>query len=240
MQSPRVQVRWIDPSTCDASVHAAAWLADDERAQAARLPPHAAPSWVLAHALLRRMIAGAAGVEPAALRFGRDAHGRPFVAAPSVACDIAFSLTHTRRLAACAIAPDVRMGIDAESLDETHPHAARLAERFFLPDEAQVIALQPEGAVRDQAFLDLWTLKEAWGKARGTGLLHTCRELVFTVGPEGRVMARRVAPQAPDPSGFAFQLGRPTEMSVLALAIEAPDPVVSCLNGEPLLIIDPA
>jgi 4'-phosphopantetheinyl transferase len=77
-----------------------------------------------------------------------------------------FNLTHTDGLVAMAVCRHPRVGIDAEKL-KVPPLA--VVERFFSPAEAaQLRALPPESQPR--RFMQLWTLKEAYLKAVGTGL----------------------------------------------------------------------
>jgi len=74
---------------------------------------------------------------PKAIRFRRDAHGRPFVDEPPVPVD--FNLSHTRKLVMLAVrlAPSAgaRVGVDVERM---RPGIAweRIARRFFSPREA--------------------------------------------------------------------------------------------------------
>lgn len=67
------------------------------------------------------------------------------------------------------------IGVDAEPL-ERHPDWARLARRWFARAETEWLHQQPDP--RD-AFLRLWTLKEAWIKATGRGIADNLRALVL-------------------------------------------------------------
>lgn len=69
-----------------------------------------------------------------------------------------FSLSHCGKYAVCAVA-DVPVGVDIELARD---NALRLAERFFMPDEA---ALVERAQSPDSEFCRLWTLKESYIKA---------------------------------------------------------------------------
>lgn len=116
-------------------------------------------------ALLRHVLAPLLGLAPAALRFGREAKGRPFLEhadAPD------FNLSDTGGGTLLALTRASRVGVDLERLDR-QPPAARLAARYFAPAEAQALArLAPAEAARE--FIALWTAKEASCKATGTGI----------------------------------------------------------------------
>lgn len=60
------------------------------------------------------------------------------------------------------------MGVDVERLRPS-PRGAAIARSRFDPREAAALEAVPEDG-RDEAFLRLWTAKEAVLKARGTGL----------------------------------------------------------------------
>lgn len=87
----------------------------------------------------------------------RDQDGKPYVpGGPHI------SLAHTRSASAVALSALGPVGVDLEA-DRALP-AAELARHWFSPAEADWVALHPKD------FLLLWTLKEAVGKALGTGL----------------------------------------------------------------------
>ena len=128
-------------------------------------------TYVLAHALLRRELERYTGVPAAALRFNRTIDGRPELALPprsaSQAATLRFSLAHTNGLVGCAVTASADVGFDLERVRERAP--LELADRYFSPSEvAQLYALPP--TERDRRFFTLWTLKEAYLKARGVGL----------------------------------------------------------------------
>lgn len=80
-------------------------------------------------------------------------NGRPFFAD----CKAFFSLAHCGSYAVCAVS-DGNVGVDIEL---PRPGSTRLAERFFLPDEAALVNAAEEA---DREFCRLWTLKESYIK----------------------------------------------------------------------------
>ena len=75
-----------------------------------------------------------------------------------------FNLSHTRGLAACAIARDVSIGIDVECL-ERNTDWGSIAGRYFSRFETRALAALPVGE-RPERFFEDWTLKEAYVKAQ--------------------------------------------------------------------------
>jgi len=90
-----------------------------------------------------------------------DETGRPHIPG------LAVSITYTPRRVAVAASYDGPVGID---LEEVEPRGFRpLAERWFDQREIKWTEQQPDELT---AFLQLWTAKEAVGKALGRGLRH--------------------------------------------------------------------
>ena len=91
---------------------------------------------------------------------------------------IHFSLSHCPGLAACLVAPAV-CGVDAEAI---RPLRARVLRRAFSPDEQAQVLGSP---CPDEAFFRLWTLKESYLKATGTGLSFPLARVPVALGPGG-------------------------------------------------------
>ena len=85
-------------------------------------------SFVVAHALLRQVLAAYTGVAMEALEFTVDPSGKPRVANPSHH-GLEFNLTHAYGLAACAVSR-LPVGVDAESIAR-RVEPLDLAARYF-------------------------------------------------------------------------------------------------------------
>ena len=122
--------------------------------------------FLLTRALERDVLSRYLGVGPALLVFNRNEYGKPHLAEPA-ACPIQFSLSHTTGLSVCAVTSEVDIGVDVESLDRPTSHWD-IANRFFAASEAAYLKSVEEDH-KGTEFLRLWTLKEAFVKARGLG-----------------------------------------------------------------------
>jgi 4'-phosphopantetheinyl transferase len=121
--------------------------------------------------VLRRLLAGYLDRPPAALTFVREPcpgctgpHGRPAVV--HTGPPLHFSLAHSRGLIAVAVAPRV-IGVDVERLPS--PETIEACTRALHPGEQAELEAAPPGERRAH-FGRLWTRKEAYLKALGTGL----------------------------------------------------------------------
>ena len=161
-------------------------LADDERGRAARFRPATARCrFVIARAMLRDVLARYLGEAPAALRFAYGDQGKPALVAPSGAAALRFNLSHSGGLALCAVARGRDVGVDVEQIRDVA--VARLAARFYAPAEQAALAALAPAAART-VFFRLWTCKEAYLKATGTGVSRPLAEVaVALAGDEPRL-----------------------------------------------------
>ncbi|CAM5437899.1 4'-phosphopantetheinyl transferase family protein [Rhodanobacter lindaniclasticus] len=130
---------------------------------------------------LLRLLAAYLGVDGDELSLAQDAHGRPRLdSSHGQALD--FNWSHSGEHALVALARGIAPGIDIERR-RPRPRALALARRFFDAAEADALAALPEGA-RDEAFLALWTAKEAVLKAHGRGIGYGLQRLRVAVPPQ--------------------------------------------------------
>jgi 4'-phosphopantetheinyl transferase len=120
---------------------------------------------LLSRAMIRSVLSRYRPVEPTAWRFRKNDHGRPELDPP---CGLHFNLTHHPTLVACAVAEELEVGVDVEPLSRGASLCA-LAPRVFAPTELAALGALPAEAQPERAVA-LWTLKEAYIKARGLGL----------------------------------------------------------------------
>ena len=203
MTSGEVRVVWCATSALDADAvgAATALLSPDEHEHAQRLRfRDDARDYAVAHALLRRELSRGTATAPSAWSFDRGAQGKPYIRGPAAAAP-SFSLSHTRGMVACAIAPrDVAVGVDVEA-NQRDLDAARLAERFFAAAEVATLASLPEGA-KQERFYDLWTVKEAVVKAAGLALPPALPQVVVAIRSDRDIELTR----SPDSAAGVWQL----------------------------------
>jgi 4'-phosphopantetheinyl transferase len=154
---------------CDAGSDAQAWLTPEEQNRHDRyLSAAKRREYRLARALLRRALSRYADLPPSAWRFRTDRHGRPSIALPRLPTPLHFNQSHTEGLIACLVSRHGEVGVDVEYTPR-RLLAAGIAESHFAPSEVQALRALPAAGQRER-FFALWTLKEAYIKARGLGL----------------------------------------------------------------------
>ncbi|HEX3728938.1 MAG TPA: 4'-phosphopantetheinyl transferase superfamily protein [Opitutaceae bacterium] len=116
--------------------------------------------------VLRFLLGGYLGLRPPEVPLAAGPHGKP-VLGPAAPARLEFNLSHSGAWVLVALARGGRVGVDLER--ERPVDEARIAREFFHPEEVAEWERQAE-ADRLAAFFRLWTLKEAYLKALGTGL----------------------------------------------------------------------
>lgn len=214
--TPRdIQIRYqhVDEADAAAEARALRTLSPEERARASRfLFARDRTTFVVAHALLRDALSEHAKVPPAAWTFSRGAQGKPTLAGEYAHLDLAFNLSHTHGLVACAIRRGGEVGIDVERLrDDLRP--MELAARFFASSELASLEACADDA-RAMRFIELWTLKESYVKAIGEGLSHPLDQCRFMF--HGPSTMRFEAPAA-EPDAWQFALFAPSARHRMAV-----------------------
>lgn len=144
-------------------------LSEEEvrRASAFRFECHR-KQYIIARALLRRLLAGYLSVEPTVLQFQYTSTGKPYLSGPQLQSNIQFNLAHSGAMILLAFALHRKIGVDIEEI-RSDIEINDISQRFFSPSERQWIASLPP-ARRSDAFFRCWTRKEAFLKGTGDGL----------------------------------------------------------------------
>jgi len=193
-------------------------LSDDERVRWRRFVREIdAHHYLIAHAMLRTALSQYVDTAPGAWRFECTEFGRPYVAEPKIGRDLQFNLSHAQGLVACAVAWRRPVGIDAENLDRTGV-CVELAANYFSAQEIAALRSLPSAA-RPERFLEYWTLKEAYLKARGVGLSLPLDCFSIHLPPEQPIAISFAPSLDDDPSAWQFAQFRPTPRHVLAVAV---------------------
>ena len=129
--------------------------------------------FIAAHAMLRCLLGERVGIPPQAIELVTGPRGKPALAAGGAASPH-FNLAHSGDLAVVALAGD-ELGADVEAL-RPFPRAERFAARFFAPSERRWLEARPVEQ-RGHAALELWTFKEAYLKAVGSGIAMTLADV---------------------------------------------------------------
>lgn len=173
--------------------------------------------YLTAHTLVRLVLSRYVEVSPQAWTFERNAYGRPEIVSFKGLPSLRFNLSHTHGLVACVVTQSIDCGVDVEVVRPLDDPLA-LAEHFFAPQEIADLRRQSETMLHRQ-FFKYWTLKEAYLKARGTGLSQPTERFSFYLDRRNAVRIDFAVVADADAAAWQFALMRPTLMHELALAL---------------------
>lgn len=191
-------------------------LGDEERNRYAALRNMSAKrQYLLAHVLLRMLASRRLGIPAGDIMIGRHAGGKPRIAVPC-GRTVDFSISHTEGLVACALMFDGVVGIDVEYRDRSID-TLRIASACLSGDEQAHLASLGPAAARD-AFFDLWTVKEAYLKGKGTGLGASPRDVTVDAASlrEGHILVNDRIDPANGPWKFRPLVLGPRHAGMLA------------------------
>jgi len=170
---------------------------------------------LIARALLRRELAECLGCRPIEVPIARGAEGKPYVATET---PWHFNVAHSGDYIALAFSRSGPIGVDIE-WRARRTRIDALARHYFGPNElSDWSELAP--AARRYRFFQLWTLKEAIAKARGTSVWSTLTHTQWTgLAPsEATVELTGPSRQAPPMVWWHFDLGGDYSLGVVQLA----------------------
>jgi len=203
-----------DPAAAEAC---ATLLNDAERARAARFHfDRHRREYLATHALARTALSHAHPLPPQEWRYSVNAYSKP---SPQPECGVRFNQSNSVELAVCLVSasfsawgqssnvdPDrvPEVGVDVEALSRGE-EIVRLAPDVFSPSERKQLDELP-AVSRPNRAVSLWTLKEAYIKARGVGLLLPLRAFSFVFGDAQKVRLEVEPSVDENPGRWRFSL----------------------------------
>lgn len=134
--------------------------------------------FIISRAILRLIISRYLNLYPSEIVFFQNYYGKPFV----VNQNLRFNVSHSNEYAVFAFTESKTVGIDIEFIREGFDEI-EIAERFFSPKEIMELKSIPP-FLRKKAFFNCWTRKEAFIKAKGTGLSTPLDSFDVAITPE--------------------------------------------------------
>lgn len=187
--------------------------------------------FVVARALLRRLLGLYLNARPAELSFAYGAFGKPELRGEAGAPPaLRFNLAHSHELALYAFARGREVGVD---LEHVRPDLAgeEIAERFFSAREVAALrSLAPEA--RAEGFFNCWTRKEAYIKALGEGLSHPLDSFTVSLRPGEPAALLEVEGDEAEAARWSLRELRPAPGYVAALVAERDDWSLRCFRRE--------
>ena len=121
-------------------------------------------SYLISHAACRQILAHYLKLTAAEIKYKKNQHGKPLLDHKT---SLNFNMSHSRDKAIIAVTSDSIVGVDVEYSDKKNSWE-KIVPRYFHPDEINYLLAQPKDRQK-QTFFQIWTRKEAFIKAIGTG-----------------------------------------------------------------------
>lgn len=188
-----------------------------ERAGRFRFDKHRR-QFVVGRGALRTLLGGYLGIRPQDVRFTYGHRGKPFLAPPQDAGGLFFNLTNSDELALVGFISGVEIGVDVEYM-RSMPDCEQIAERYFSDAERRVLRGIPR-PLKEEAFFNCWTRKEAYLKAVGEGLAAPLDSFAVTLAPGEPPCMLTLEGDAERASRWFFHHLRPAEDYLGAVAVE--------------------
>ena len=110
---------------------------------------------------LREILGSYLAISPEKIEFIYSERGKP-----SINYQLQFNLSHSEEMAICGLTLTSRIGVDLEKM-RAMKDLNSLTKRFFCAREHELVE---KSAEKEKLFFQLWTAKEAYLKALGTGI----------------------------------------------------------------------
>lgn len=163
-----IEVYWVDT---DSQRRWETRLLDaEEKARAdAMLQPSVRERWIRSRIALREILAEKIRIRPQEVHYTCNSNGRPQIESHNYLAP-RFSLSRSGSRVCISVRFGGAIGVDLENCRRV-AHRREKIERFFCSNERDELT-RVESRDCDDAFLRVWTAKEAWLKANGLGIQH--------------------------------------------------------------------
>jgi 4'-phosphopantetheinyl transferase len=118
---------------------------------------------------IRVVLSRYVSVHPSSWRFESSRYGRPcLIDKAAFQLPVDFNISHSDELVLICVGFGGRVGVDVESIDRAV--ADGVEENCLTGREVSALRRLPDQRSQARQFIELWTLKESYLKARGEGL----------------------------------------------------------------------
>jgi 4'-phosphopantetheinyl transferase len=164
--SAQLWYAWVGAHTGDVDRFSTKFLSEHERdhLNGYRIR-EAAERYVVTRSLVRAVLGERLGVEPRELRVSRTDTGKPVVSQ-----GVHFNLSHSGDLILLAMSDQRPVGVDVERKREVLKVGALTQRWLSEAERGELTRLHERGVDASDAFLRVWSLKEAQLKALGVGI----------------------------------------------------------------------
>lgn len=181
--------------------------------------------YLITRALVRTVLSRYLPGHPADWQFTAGERGRPELVQPHAPNPLRFNLSHTQAFVILAITTTHDIGVDIESTTR-RCDMQNIARHFFSPTEqADLIHLEANNPeLLRTHFFFIWTLKEAYIKARGQGLALPLADFSFQLDAQNHIHTTFAPSLSDSEQDWQFYAFHTNIDHAIALAVRTPHP----------------
>lgn len=170
---------------------------------------------ILARSALRLLAGQYLNCTPVSIQMGYEEYDKPyFLDYP----ELKFNVSHSGEMIVLAFIQQFELGVDVEYI-KTDFEVMDIADNFFAHDEIQNLK-EVEKELQFEAFYRCWTRKEAFIKAKGSGLSFPLADFSVSIGEKAKLLATRW--DADEKNEWSLSSFMPKNGYVGALAVHGP------------------
>lgn len=210
----QVELSDVDPGAL--TQQALAWLQAKEIVRYERLVQQRHRlEFLLGKWLTRICLSEYTGLAMGDWQFTYNAYGKPQPREGLDAQAPFFNLSHSHGRAVLAVSRTPELGVDIEFTGRKR-RVTQIAHRYFAEEEIQALLALPH-ADQPSLFYELWSLKEAYIKARGLGFAIPLRSFAYSLSPDRLELNEMSRSSAAHWQTWQLRTGQPY---ALALAVQ--------------------
>lgn len=175
-------------------------------------------SFIVARGVLRILLGRYLGIRPDLAEFGSEPNGKPILCGAYDFKSLSFNISHSHNLAVFAFSNLRNLGVDVE-----HVHIMNdfheIADHYFHPKESEVLQnISP--SIKNDAFFDCWTRKEAFIKATGEGMSRSLDSFQVSVDAKNESVIRSIDGDMTEAAKWSLMPFKPANGYVGAVAVK--------------------
>jgi len=151
--------------------------------------PHVRLEYLITRAMVRSVLSRYITNFPIAdITFSKNKYGKPFISDNILAKNLSFNISHTKNISVIAITAGTDIGIDIEK-NRKNFDFLEIAKNSFSMSEFNSLK-NLNSYKQGTRFFEIWTLKEAYIKARGKGLHIPLNLLSYSFPEHGKISVK--------------------------------------------------
>jgi 4'-phosphopantetheinyl transferase len=187
-------------------------------------------NFIAGRGVLRIILGSYLDIKPGKLRFSYGPYEKPLLVTQRGEHSLQFNISRSHGLGLCAVTQGRKLGVDLEKICPSFINQ-QIPEHFFSHKEAAKLRALPV-SFQEKAFFNCWTRKEAFLKAKGSGLSSKLDQFEVSLAPEEPVALLDIYDDPKERDHWSLIDIDPGPGFAAALAIEGLDLDFKCFQWE--------